>query len=97
MAKTGSGLESLKRYLSDWIEGKAPSEGPAFLSRRQEACCEAALAACVAAKTSIKEGFTEEIALQGLREAQGALDELVGGGQEENLYDRIFSSFCLGK
>ena len=96
-AKTGEGLDQLKDFLSGWVREKAPPNGPAFLSRRQEAYCEAALAACVAAKAAFEQGFTEEIALQGLREARLALDELVGGGGAEDLYDRIFASFCLGK
>jgi tRNA U34 5-carboxymethylaminomethyl modifying GTPase MnmE/TrmE len=49
------------------------------------------------AQKSLREGFTEEVALQGVRDARRRLDEVLGGGDPETLYDRIFSRFCLGK
>jgi len=95
-AKTGAGLEALNGALERWIESKTYVKGTTFLSARQSACLEAALEGCLAARKALVDGFTEEIALQGLRAAQEALDELTGDGGED-LYDKIFSSFCLGK
>lgn len=95
-ARTGAGLETLKEALVRWIGSETSEKGTSFLSARQTACLEAALNGCLAARKALEDAFTEEYALQGLGEAQEALDELTGGGKED-LYDRIFSSFCLGK
>jgi tRNA modification GTPase len=32
-----------------------------------------------------------------VREATGALDELIGGVDIEDVLDRVFASFCVGK
>ncbi len=66
-------------------------------SERQADCVRRALEGCLRAREALKAGFTEEVALQGIENAQDAMDELFGGGSPEELYDRIFASFCIGK
>jgi tRNA modification GTPase len=40
---------------------------------------------------------TPEMFAIDLQEAQRAIDELLGGGDEEAVRDAIFSQFCIGK
>lgn len=96
-AITGAGLEALSKRLAEWASGSLPASGAIAANSRQLAClCEAA-SACRQAEASLAEGESEEVALQDLRAAMHALDDLLGGGDPEALYDRIFSAFCIGK
>jgi tRNA modification GTPase len=97
-ARTGEGLEGVVARLTAWMEETAPRKGEAVLvSERQIAAVAAAWTGCNRAREVLLAGFTEEVALQGIREAQTALEELFTGGSPEDLYDRIFASFCIGK
>jgi tRNA U34 5-carboxymethylaminomethyl modifying GTPase MnmE/TrmE len=46
---------------------------------------------------AIGAGATPEMFAIDLQEAQHAVDELLGGGDEEAVRDAIFSQFCIGK
>ena len=46
---------------------------------------------------AIASGATPEMFVIDLQEAQHAVDELLGGGDEEAVRDAIFSQFCIGK
>ena len=96
-AETGEGVEKLVDFLGNRMESEAPPSAGIIVSERQAACSAAALDGCRRALKALRSGFTEEVALGGLNEAQRALDELLDGGSRENLYDRIFSTFCIGK
>ena len=47
--------------------------------------------------TNIKEGYPPEIIAVDLKYGMDALTEITGETTDEELYDRIFSEFCLGK
>ncbi len=49
------------------------------------------------AKRSAKINLPIELIAQDLKEAIGFLDEILGGRFSEDLLDRIFSEFCIGK
>jgi tRNA modification GTPase len=94
---TGQGLSSLVEALGVWVEERVPRGSAVMASERQADCVRRALEGCLRAREALKAGFTEEVALQGIENAQDAMDELFGGGSPEELYDRIFASFCIGK
>jgi tRNA modification GTPase len=94
---TGQGLASVVEALGAWVEERVPRGSVVMASERQADCVRRALEGCLRAREALKAGFTEEVALQGIKNAQDAMDELFGGGSPEELYDRIFSSFCIGK
>ena len=95
-AVDGSGLDALLDLLARWMEGALPG-GAHPMNARQAAAALEASRGMARARESLREGFTEEVALQGIRDARSRLDEILGGGNPETLYDRIFSRFCLGK
>jgi tRNA modification GTPase len=97
-AVSGEGLGELVRRLGAWVESRAPAPGADLLvTDRQAACVAEALLGCRRARESLLAGGTEELALQGLQAAQASLENLFTGGSHDDLYDRIFSCFCIGK
>ncbi len=96
-AVTGAGLDRLMERVAAWVQQLVPGDSLCMVSERQARCLTEALKGCLGAMDALESGATEEVALVGLREAQEALDELLGGGSPEDLYERIFSTFCIGK
>lgn len=95
---TGEGLGALVDHLRAWASRTLPEGSPLLLSARQRAGLGRALSACGSAQAELAKGVSEEVALQSLREARRALDELLGEDSDpEALYDELFSRFCIGK
>ncbi|WP_295952573.1 tRNA uridine-5-carboxymethylaminomethyl(34) synthesis GTPase MnmE [Rhodoferax sp.] len=97
-AKTGAGLDNLRRKLLDVAGWQASPEG-VFIARarhvhalqRVEAHVDAAVAH-LAAQAQLLDLLAEE-----LRLAQNALNEITGAFTADDLLGVIFSSFCIGK
>lgn len=92
-------LERLRHLLAREFVQK-PLEGFESMivpNVRQGACLrEAHEALEKAARLMDGEGFGELIILE-LERARKKLDEILGGGEDEDVLDRIFSQFCIGK
>ncbi|MHB1012532.1 MAG: tRNA uridine-5-carboxymethylaminomethyl(34) synthesis GTPase MnmE [Desulfobacteria bacterium] len=98
-AKTGEGIGDLVAAVAREV---APAEGAiraqAPLTRaRQRLAVERALSALDRAKTSAGEGLPLEFPAADVREAAGALAELLGEVAPEEVLDAIFGAFCVGK
>lgn len=98
-AKTGEGIRELVAAVAREV---APSEGAvraqAPLTRaRQRLAVERALSALARAKAAVEEGLPLEFPAADVREATGALAELVGEVAPEEVLDAIFGEFCVGK
>ena len=97
-AKTGAGLDSLRRALLDAAGWQAPAGG-SFIARERhlqalrqvEQHCAAAYAH-LAARAQALDLLAEE-----LRLAQGALSDITGEFSSDDLLGVIFSQFCIGK
>ncbi len=97
-AKTGAGLDTLRRKLLDVAGWQASPEG-VFIARarhvqalqRVEAHVDAAVEH-LAAQAQLLDLLAEE-----LRLAQNALNEITGAFSADDLLGVIFSSFCIGK
>jgi tRNA modification GTPase len=96
-ARTGEGLVELRRRLRELLLGAAPLEEPIVSNVRHARALEAASIALERATQALAAGFTEEIALEDLREAVERIGEITGAVGTEELFDRIFSTFCIGK
>jgi tRNA modification GTPase len=94
---SGAGLDALSGHLSAWASASLPAGGALLLCARQQAGLSRARSACARAEEAFASGATEEVALVDLNECRASLEELLGEGDPEALYDRIFSTFCLGK
>lgn len=97
-ATTGDGLDALREALADLLEAGTLAGGLAGAVgnlRHAEALERARTALGRAASAATREPG-EIVALE-LRDALGALGEVTGRSVGEDLLDRIFSRFCVGK
>lgn len=97
-AATGLGLAGLLDALAAAARGGGGPTGSGVLTReRHRGAVEAAKAAVEGAQAHLGgEGFLE-LAGSGLRDARRALEDLLGRGAGEDVLDRIFGEFCIGK
>ncbi|QJA05862.1 tRNA uridine-5-carboxymethylaminomethyl(34) synthesis GTPase MnmE [Thermosulfurimonas marina] len=98
-AKEGRGLEELSRRIFEVAVGHGPAEPPEIAPNlRQKAALERAKKALERALRLLDQPapLPELLAVE-LREALSALSEITGEVTTEDLLDRIFSSFCIGK
>ena len=96
--KTGAGLPKLADEIYRRIGGaKLNAESPLAINARHRDQLRRASDAIARALAAIGAGATPEMFAIDLQEAQHAVDELLGGGDEEAVRDAIFSQFCIGK
>jgi tRNA modification GTPase len=96
--KTSAGLPKLADEIYRRIGGaKLNAESPLAINARHRDQLRRASDAIARALAAIGAGATPEMFAIDLQEAQQAVDELLGGGDEEAVRDAIFSQFCIGK
>ncbi len=95
-ARTGEGVEALRRALYETaLRGAAPEEAYLTSERHVQAVREA-LAALESALQALRT-LTLDCAALDLRAAWEALGAITGATATEDVIDRIFARFCLGK
>ena len=94
-ATNGIGIGELMAALMAFAEAAAGAGRPSLLSRERDLV--ALTAAQEALDRFLSEGATDEIAAEHLRQAGLALERLVGRIDTEQVLDRLFASFCIGK
>jgi tRNA modification GTPase len=94
-----SGIENLKDEIRGMIlGGKTEPAGEVLLSNlRHKQALERARRSLHQALESLAAGLAEEFLSADLKEAQAALGEIVGTHTPEDILERIFSQFCVGK
>ncbi len=96
-AKTGAGLDLLKRQIKH-LAGLSPQPEGAFSARRRHLdALRRARESLAAASVQLAEELGAELVAEELRCAQHALSEITGEFGPEDLLDRIFAGFCIGK
>ena len=100
-ARSGAGLAQLSGAVARLLAGEAaePGEGGevrALFARHREALL-AARAALTEVAQGLAAGLSLDLCAEGLRGALAALDELSGRTTPEDVLERIFARFCLGK
>jgi tRNA modification GTPase len=98
-AKFGAGLEELKKtIIGSCCAQTRPDTGAAIISNlRHKQLLERAQKNIIEAKDAIARVESPEITAFELREAVDSLDEITGKKINEEVLDKIFSSFCIGK
>jgi tRNA modification GTPase len=94
-AKTGFGLAELRAAIERSLAGPLAAEEPAITDLRQATALDEAVAALARAREAAPLG--DEIVLEEVRDALRALGTITGEVANEELYDRIFATFCIGK
>ncbi len=97
-ALEGTGLGDLKSLLINQIRHDRISEGQVVIThlRHREALDDAELSLAEALK-SLDKGLSEEFAAADLQAALLHLGEITGLVTSEDILNRIFSQFCIGK
>src|SRR6476646_1267435 len=96
--KTGADLRELADEIYRQIGGaKVSAESPVAINARHREQLRRASEAIARATGAIDAAATPEMFAIDLHEAHHAIEELLGGGDEEAVRDVIFSQFCIGK
>ncbi len=96
-ARTGEGLDVLRTHLKACMGFHATAEGSFLARRRHLDALERARAFLAQGRMQLDDHRAGELLAEDLRHAQTALSEITGEFTTEDLLDRIFSSFCIGK
>ena len=96
-ARTGEGLEELERVIRDLFPLPEVPAGEILTNARQAEAVSRALESLRAALGAMEAGYTPDIVLTESETAMAALGELSGKSLREDVTNRIFSRFCVGK
>jgi tRNA modification GTPase len=97
-AASGVGLEALERRLADVVRQRLEvDEAPLVTRARHRELVEEALAAIIRGLEGARRSVGAELVSEDLRLAARALGRITGSIDAEDLLDRIFSQFCVGK
>lgn len=97
-ALTGEGLEELKRAIVERLGGRAEGGGSLVITRaRHHAALEKAARCLLVGADSLSQGAPAELVAVDIAEATDALGEILGLTTIEDVLDRLFGSFCIGK
>lgn len=95
-AKTGEGLDELAKQIGGLFPAGA-EEAVFFTNARQAAAAEEAVRCLEQAAQALAAGMPPDGPLSDVELAMVALGELTGRNIQEDVVDRIFSRFCVGK
>ena len=97
-AKTGSGLDKFKEVIKElFFSGKVASKDVMITNTRHKEALIRARESLEASKNALDNTFAIDLASIDLRNAWKSLGEINGDTVEEDIIDKIFSKFCLGK
>jgi len=100
-ARTGAGLDDVLRWLAEWLSDGRVERFPAdlMLNARQTALLKDARASLDRiVRPDVDEGGTQmDLVATDLNEALDALSRITGDAVTEDVLDRIFADFCIGK
>jgi len=97
-AKTGQGIEELKRKIEEMIfTGELSGEDALVASLRQLELLRASREQIQRAIKTAQQGLSEEFIASELRRAVELLGEISGESVSEEMLEIIFSKFCIGK
>jgi tRNA modification GTPase len=96
-AKTGTGIESLKTNLRALLLGCAVEPAITITNLRHRSELVRSADGLRRAVDTLTMGFPPELAAVDLNDAREALEEIIGIVSSEDILERIFNDFCIGK
>lgn len=96
-AKTGEGINRLKENLRELILRTETEPSVVITNLRHRSALVRGEVALRQALISLGENRAPEFIAVDLNQASEALEEIVGAIRNENILERIFSDFCIGK
>ena len=94
---TGQGLDELEAAIKALFPLPQVPAGEILTNARQAEAISRALESMDAAFAAMREGCTPDIVLTETEEAMSAIGELTGRSVREDVTNRIFERFCVGK
>lgn len=97
--QTGAGVPELEEAIVARVIGgeTAHRDWSLAINARHQACLESALRFTEAAQDALGRGLSPEFVAEELRAALGAVGDVVGRVDSEDLLGKIFGTFCIGK
>jgi tRNA modification GTPase len=98
-ALTGEGLAGLEAWIRAWaVQDERPLlEHPVLTNLRQQQAAQGALGAVRSALAAIADGLGDELVAVDLARGLDALGDIVGETTADDLLNRVFAEFCIGK
>ena len=96
-AKTGDGLDQLADMVDTLFENEMPCDGSILTNARQYDACRRAYEAMQRSMRGLGLGLTPDAVLIDIEEAMEAMGEVTGATVREDITNRIFERFCVGK
>ena len=98
-AKYGDGIPSLKEHIHSLIISKTDDHRSEIIitNLRHKTALEKTVKLLSKARENMLEGISPEFAVLDLRESLESMGEIVGETINEDVLDRIFATFCIGK
>jgi tRNA modification GTPase len=96
-ARTGEGIPGLKESLRDLLIDSKLESPVVITNLRQRSALERSATSLSHAAISLRESYAPEFVAMDLNEARIALEEITGIIQSDDILERIFANFCIGK
>ncbi len=95
--KNGVGLDRLADVIDDLFAGDLPCDGSILTNARQYDACRRAYEAMLDSLKGLQLGLTPDAVLTDVEAAMEAMGEVTGATVREDITNRIFERFCVGK
>ena len=95
--KEHTGMDLLEEALDMLFPEGAPCDGSLLTNARQAGAIVRARTSLTTALASLRAGLTPDAVLVDLEAAMSALGEVTGRTMREDITNRIFERFCVGK
>ncbi len=96
-ALLGTGLDGLKRRLAALVEEWDGGEGVMLMAQWQRDLLESVAGELAEGLQALRSGLSLDAVAFNLFEATKVLDGILGGDAREDVLEKVFSSFCIGK
>jgi tRNA modification GTPase len=96
-AKTGDGVRELKQYLRELVIDGDGAPAIVITNLRHKSALVRGTEGLGRALTALTENQAPEFIAVDLHQASEALEEIIGKVQSEDILERIFNDFCIGK
>jgi len=96
-AKTGAGITQLKEHLRNLLVDSEIETPVVITNLRHRSALQRSAEALAQAAAAVDERYAPEFVAIDLNEARDALEEITGIIKSDDILERIFSNFCIGK
>lgn len=93
----GTNCAGIGPMIERIFRGESPADGPMVLTLRQKRCLVRAAEAARRGMACLEAGQAEEIVAEEFRASAAGMGDLIGEVTPQEVVDRIFAGFCVGK